>query len=651
MLGSFLKKATKFFFEDEQCFIKDAMGRNVFKVMMKSKSFALNLLENGQAALVCHLSNAELWHKRLGHFHHAGLLYMQKNDFVKGVPPLEEELADCVACQYGKQVRKPFPRIVWRTSHKLQLVHSDVGGPQKTSSLNGNQYYITFIDDYTRFCWIYFFKSKAEVASIFWKFKNWVENQSDCRIRTIRSDNGTEYKNAIFDKFCEDAGIEHQLTTPYTPQQNGVSERKNRSIMEMARCMLHEKELPKNLWAEASSTAVFLLNRLPTRAIEGKTPFEAWFGYKPDLQNLKIFGCLCFSYVPQVKRDKLDKKAEPGIFVGYSNTSKAYRIFQPQNGKIIVSRDVKFMEDKQWIWEETIEREFPEFSQELDDKIDDVPVRGTRLLSDIYARSNVAVFEPAEFNEAMKDDKWIDSMKDELRMIEKNDTWELVDRPQNRKIIGVKWVYRTKLNADGSVNKHKARLVAKGYNQVFGVDFSETFAPVARLETIRMLLALSAQKGWKLYQLDVKSAFLNGFLQEEIYVEQPEGFLVKGKEEKVYKLKKALYGLKQAPRAWYSRVDVYLQSLGFAKSPSEATLYVKKSDTNIIVVSIYVDDLLVAGSNEKLVNEFKADMFKAFEMTDLGLLSYFLGLEVKQSAHEVFIYQQKFAKKILRSFT
>ena len=165
-----------------------------------------------------------------------------------------------------------------------------------------------------------------------------------------------------------------------------------------------------------------------------------------------------------------------------------------------------------------------------------------------------------------------------------------------------------------------------------------------------MLLALSAQKGWKLYQLDVKLAFLNGFLQEEIYVEQPEGFLVKVKEEKVYKLKKALYGLKQAPRAWYSRVDVYLQSLGFAKNPSEATLYVKKSDTNIIVVSIYVDDLLVAGSNEKLVNEFKADMFKAFEMTDLSLLSYFLGLEVKQNAHEVFICQQKFAKEILKKF-
>ncbi|WJZ91618.1 hypothetical protein VitviT2T_010675 [Vitis vinifera] len=173
----------------------------------------------------------------------------------------------------------------------------------------------------------------------------------------------------------------------------------------------------------------------------------------------------------------------------------------------------------------------------------------TRSLSDVYERSNVAVFEPAEFEEVEKDDKWIEAMKEELRMIEKNDTWELVDIPQHRKVIGVKWVYRTKLNADGSINKYKARLVVKGYSQVFGVDFSETFAPVAHLDTIRMLLALIAQKGWKTYQLDVKSIFLNGYLQEEIYVDQPEGFQVKGQEEKVYLLKKALYGLKQAPRA------------------------------------------------------------------------------------------------------
>ena len=213
--------------------------------------------------------------------------------------------------------------------------------------------------------------------------------------------------------------------------------------MEMTRCMLYEKELPKKLRAEAASIVVFLLNRLPSRVLNKKTPFEGWFGYKSDLQNLKIFCCLCFSFVPRVKRDKLDKKAEPGVFIGYNNTSKAYEIFQPQNGKTLVSRDVKFMEEKQWSWEESIKKQPPEIPQFIDDDIDDFLVRGTRLLSEIYEKSNVVVLEPVDFKEAEMDDKWIEAMKEELKMIEKNDTWELVDRPQHKQPIGVKWVYRT----------------------------------------------------------------------------------------------------------------------------------------------------------------------------------------------------------------
>ena len=302
----------------------------MFNIKMKGKSFALNMLEDEQIAAAQHENNTMLWHKRLGHFHHNVVLYMKKNQIVEGLPDLEEELPICAACQYGKQTRLPFPqKAAWKSTQKLQLVHTDVSGPQKTPSLKGSKYYIAFIDDFTRFCWIYFLTYKSEVADVFLRYKAMVENQSEYRIKVIRSDNGTEYTSEKFNKFCEDAGIDHQLTAPYTPQQNGVVERKNRTIMEMTRCLLHEKELPKSFWAEAANTTVFLLNRLPTKALQKQTPFEAWFGYKPMLMNLKTFGCLCFSYVPQVKRDKLDKKSEPGIFIGYSNTSKAYRIYLP----------------------------------------------------------------------------------------------------------------------------------------------------------------------------------------------------------------------------------------------------------------------------------------------------------------------------------
>ncbi|XP_047258878.1 uncharacterized protein LOC124891115, partial [Capsicum annuum] len=253
----------------------------------------------------------------------------------------------------------------------------------------------------------------------------------------LRLDNGTEYTSDRFEKLCQNVGIEHQLTAPYTPQQNGVSERKNRTIMEKSRCLLYEKGLPKYLWVEAANTAAFLLNRLPTKAVDGKTPFE-------------------------VKRDKLDKKAEPGVFIGYSTISKAYKIFQPHTKKIMITSNLS----------------------NFDEDIDDQPVRGTRLLSEIYQKCNVAILEPSGFEETILDPKWKAAMEEELGMIEKNKTWQLVEKPQDRKIIGVKLVYRTKLNADGSINKLKARLVVKGYAQIFGVDYSDTFAPVARFDTI-----------------------------------------------------------------------------------------------------------------------------------------------------------------------
>ncbi|KAK2426495.1 hypothetical protein QL285_025158 [Trifolium repens] len=471
-----LEKGYKVLFEDKNCMIKDSEGREVFNVQMKGKSFALDFMNKQQAAVHKEVNSTTLWHKRLGHFHHNALMYLKKNNLAKNSLELEEELPTCDVCQYGKQTRLPFPRkSAWRATERLQLIHTDVGGPMRTPSLNGIQ------------------------------------------------------------------------SLDRSSKQVQTAERKNRTIMEMARCLLHEKELPKKFWAEAANTAVFLLNRLPTKALQKKTPFEAW-------------------------------------------------IYLPHNGKVIVSRDVKFFELDSWNWEDNKNIEF----QEENEDIDDEPIRGTRSLSDIYQRCNVAIMEPAGYAEAANDKKWIDAMEEELKMIEKNQTWKLVDRPDHKKAIGVKWVYRTKLNPDGSVNKYKARLVVKGYAQIFGVDFSETFAPVARLDTIRLLFALAAQNGWVIHQMDVKSAFLNGYLEEEIFVEQPEGFIVQGHEEKVYKLNKALYGLKQAPRSWYSRIDAHLVNLGFEKSPSEFTLYVKKVDNEVLVVSLYVDDLFVTGRFEFL---------------------------------------------------
>ena len=215
-----LEKGYKVLFEDKNCVIKDANNIEMIKVQMKGKSFVLDLMnEEQQAAVHKEDDNTMLWHKRLGHFHHAALLFMKKNNIVKDMPELDDLPPKCVACQYGKQTRLPFQQNkTWRASQKLQLVHTDVGGPMKTPSLNGSKYYIAFIDDYSRMCWIYSMKFKSDVADIFVKFKAWVETQSGCKMQVIRSDNGTEYTSEKFNKFCVDAGIEHQLTAPYTPQ-------------------------------------------------------------------------------------------------------------------------------------------------------------------------------------------------------------------------------------------------------------------------------------------------------------------------------------------------------------------------------------------------------------------------------------------------
>ena len=220
------------------------------------------------------------------------------------------------------------------------------------------------------------------------------------------------------------------------------------------------------------------------------------------------------------------------------------------------------------------------------------------------------------FEEAAKKCEWCKAMEEELWAIQKNETWDLVDSLEGKNVIGLKWVYRTKYNADGTIQKHKARLVAKGYAQQLGVDFEETFSHVACFETVRVFLALAAQPGQPIHQFDVKSAFLNGELEEEVYVAQPEGFIIGGKEDKVYRLRKALYGLKQAPRAWYSKIDSYFQESGFERSQNEPTLYVKRrGNSDFLIVCLYVDDIIY-------IEELKSCMMEKFDMSDLGLLGF-----------------------------
>ena len=258
--------------------------------------------------------------------------------------------------------------------------------------------------------------------------------------------------------------------------------------------------------------------------------------------------------------------------------------------------------------------------------------------------------EPKNIEEALEDPSWIDAMHEELNNFERNQVWHLVKRPKDHPIVGTKWVFRNKLDETGIVVRNKARLVAKGYSQVEGIDFEETFAPVARLEAIRILLAFACYKNFKLFQMDVKFAFLNGYINEKVYVEQPPGFESSKHPDHVFKLSKALYGLKQAPRAWYEMLSTFLLENGFSKGKVDTTLFLKHVENDILIVHIYVDDIIYGSTNSHMCKEFESIMHKEFEMSLVGELTYFLGFQVKQTKEGIFLNQEKYTNELLKKF-
>lgn len=458
--------------------------------------------------------------------------------------------------------------------------------------------------------------------------------------------------------------------------------------------MLNAKAIPKIYWPEATTWYVHILNRSPTSAIENNTPEGVWSDKRPSVSYFRVFKCVANVHVPKEKRRKLDDMSIRCVMFGVSEEAKAYRLYNRTDNKIIISKDVVFEEDETWpwnldqvtsqqelVWEEgTIQREEnddnnPDVINESLEETNEVPpivesrekrrtkapgwmneyVSGEALTDEEEVEENFVLFsstsDPSDYYEAVLKEYWKLAMKKEMEAIEKNDTWELCILPPTAKAIGLKWFFKTKLNKEGKVEKYKARLVVKGYAQKHGIDYTEVFAPVARWDTIRTIFALAAQKGMVVHQLDVKSAFLYGELAETVYIEQPQGFEKEGDEEKVYKLKKALYGLKQSPRAWYGRIEAYFNKEGFQKCPFEPTFFVKSTEEGeFLIVSIYVDDLIVTGTSLKLIEEFKALMKSEFDMTDMGEMRYFLGVEVIQNADGIYLSQRKYAREMLERF-
>lgn len=435
-------------------------------------------------------------------------------------------------------------------------------------SHGGAEYFVTFIDDHSWYAWVYPLKKKDQVFEQFVKWKTQVEKSSGRKLKKLRSDNGGEYTSTVFENYLKSDGIQHEKTIPKTPQQNGVAERLNRTLVEMSRSMLLDAKLPTKYWAESVSTAVYLRNRCPTEAVKDKTPYEAWYGKKPKVDHLRVFGCDAYTHVPKDERGKFDSKAKKCVHLGYGETTKGYRLFDPSKDKVIYSRDVRFNETMKTdidsdTCKSTDERVIIDFSSHNEEPEESAGAPSSETPSesnqirrsirqrrqpDYYMRERTYLTlaqEPTSFKEAVtspEKSKWTNAMKSEMKSLKDNDVWDLVELPAGREAVGSKWVFKLKTGADGTVERYKARLVAQGYTQKYGTDYDETFCPVVRQESLRVLLTLSVRYGFKLHQVDVTTAFLNGNLEEEVYMAQPDGFVSTGNEHLVCKLKKASMG-------------------------------------------------------------------------------------------------------------
>ncbi|KAK2385434.1 putative mitochondrial protein [Trifolium repens] len=522
----------------------------------------------------------QLWHQKLGHLSLSGMKKVVTAEAIRGLPKLKiTEGSICGKCQIGKQTRMSHPMLEHQvTSRTLELLHMDLMGPMQVESLGGKRYAFVVVDDFSRYTWVNFIRDKSDSFDTFKTLSTQVQREKNCGIVRIRSDHGREFENEKFSEYCANEGIKHEFSSPITPQQNGVVERKNRTIQESARVMLHAKSLPYHFWAEAMNTACYIHNRVTIRKGTSATLYELWRERKPTVKHFHVFGSKCYILADREQRRKLDPKSDEGIFLGYSTNSRSYRVYNSRTKVVMESYNVVVND---------VETE----------KVDNVEY-------------DVGTSGP---------------------VLEEHDLGEQSDEK-------------------GVITRNKARMVAQGYTQVEGLDFEETFAPVARLESIRLLLGVACILKFKLYQMDVKSAFLNGYLHEEVYVEQPKGFTDPVYPNHVYKLKKALYGLKQAPRAWYERLTQFLVGQGYRKGGSDQTLFVKQVKGKFMIAQIYVDDIVFGGMSNTMVQHFVQQMQSEFEMSLVGELTYFLGLQIKQMEDTIFICQSKYARNIVRKF-
>jgi hypothetical protein len=603
------------------------------------------------------LTAKEKLHRIFGHVNFNCLNIMCKEELLDGLPKqLETEYLKCKICLENKMHNLPFKNDRRGAQEILEIVHSDVNGPHRTTGNNGEKYFVSFIDDYSKLAKVYCIQTKDQVKDCFETYVNEVQNLTGKTVKTLRCDNGTEYLNNGMYNFARKKGIIIKTCPPYVHELNGTAERFNRSIMDMSRCLMAEAKVDRRYWPEVVKAAAYIKNRTLTNTIEKKTPYEIFFKQKLSAKNLRLYGSKVFVRIPEEKRkSKWDKKAEQGVLIGYSDVG--YRVLI--NGKVMVARHVDIVEeDVECIGfeddENQIETDDRSKEEKKDTKSNEVMQETTESeeICDIsieqeetYRRPRRKIKTPMRFDEeygyyciaanycdatnpvsyqeAIQSedcDQWTVAMNREMDCLVKNDTWTLIDKPQDKKVLDVKWVYKKKSPID-----YKARLVVRGFQQTDHVD--DVYSPVAKMETLKLLLSCCCQMGMVIHQMDVETAFLNGKVVSEVYVKQPFGF--DDCSGRVYKLNKALYGLKESPRLWYECFNDYITTIGFRRSKFDNCLYVKVVNEVSIYIILFVDDLLICCKNENLIVDVKYKLCKKFKIKDMDVVKNYIGIDIQ----------------------
>ena len=683
--------------------------------------------------------NTSILHQRLGHLSQQNLRLIEKNDLYRGTLAPKHEI-DCHTCAEANGKRKSFKlRASTRAESPLEMIHTDLWGPINVSS-HGFRYFASFVDDATRYSTVTFLNNKSELAEAFANFKAIAENLHSTTIKSVVCDNGGEYSSNNLKQFCAKAGIEIKYTPPYSPQLNGVSECFNRVLLVKARALMLQANLGAEFWPYAIRTANYLRNISPTTKLT-TTPYQAWYGRKPSVAHLVLWGCRAFVLKEGPHRgNKIAPRSSPMVMVGYHQEDQGYILFDPEANRTWVRRNVSFDEncfptcsstDEELNWDlyltepntrtvesaESLQTVEPEESEEIPSVVEPVespsaaeeseevlmeiseitsestittaddrqideqssqdalvlrkPSKG-RVIQEIAQgirtlpkRQSITpkrfqVYEliaeattngtPKTFKQAMQSSEgplWKEAMESELSSQQENGTWTLTPLPANKNCVSSKWVFTHKRDVHGKIIRHKARLVAVGTTQRYGVDYDDTFAPVVRWETIRLLLSIGLQNSWPVDQLDVTTAFLYGEIDYDIYMRQPPGFIDPKHPNYVCKLKKSIYGLKQSPRIWNETLTKAVVAFGLIQSELDPCIFYS-SERDLFFIE-FVDDILITGTEPKR-QALKEELGKRFKIKDEGPVNHFLNVSIIRDGNQFSLNQKAYVEKLLERF-